>query len=218
MFERLVVALLPHASFISMVMLQIHCIVQAIAGHNTTNVPLNPWKPESVTLWNNLFNQKRRHKFLHKCKCWQVFPMGPHWPADHGQLQIRNTQVEKKPFYACPRCQSANSECNPTCNTCSSTNYRVIPAGQNLANFCKVGIGSDFEANFLERPNEYFVFWHTLSDVGYFIWQNCLISKLRASWGSTKANKLLFPVLWFDWRSSKWEQSHDWALGKMQHT
>ena len=111
----------------------------------------NPW-----ALYFETFHWTRReHRTnqicFYKCKSWLVFPTEPQWPADHGQLQIRNTQVEKKPFYACPRCQSANSECNPTCNTCSSKNYSVIPAGQNHANFCKVGIGSDFEANFLER-------------------------------------------------------------------
>ena len=66
------------------------------------------------------------------------------WPG--AELQIRNTQVEKKQFYACARCQGANSECNPTCNTCSSPNYCVILAGQNLPNFCNVGISSDSEA------------------------------------------------------------------------
>ena len=166
-------------------------------------ISLNPCKqtslkPMSVILWNIPLNQKRTHSASYSCTNvnagWSS-PKGPQWPADHGQLQIRNTQVEKKLFYACPRCQGANSECNPTCNTCSSPNYRVILAGQNLANFCKVGIGSDSEANSWERPQKYFISFVTqylMQDILFGRNAHCSISKLRGLWGFSKSHQRTF--------------------------
>ena len=198
----LMVTLLPHTSFISMVMLQIHYIVQGSAGNDTKNFsqPLQTnitQTYECYTLKHSIEPEENAQRiiFLHKCKCWLVFPTGPQWPADHGQLQIRNTQVEKKLFYACPRCQGANSECNPTCNTCSSPNYRVILAGQNLANFCKVGISSDSEANSWERPKKYFVSFVTqylMQDILFGRNAHCSISKLRGLWGFSKGHQRTF--------------------------